>query len=89
MEQYESDREMSEDDQNFIESDEFTSDEEQSVDIVSEQKEENSCEESANINKFSIDSILGLNRKCKEEKIATKEIKFIKPTPLPAAPRTG
>ncbi|EEZ98636.2 homeobox protein ceh-30 [Tribolium castaneum] len=93
MERYESDREMSEDEHNFLESgDDFTSDEEQSVDIVAEeQKEESSCEESANSNKFSIDSILGLNRKCKdeEEKISAKEIKFVKPTPLPAAPRTG
>ncbi|KAH0808656.1 homeobox protein vab-15-like [Tenebrio molitor] len=103
MERYESDREMSDDDQNYLESD-YTTDEEHSLDIVStnqdegsfaeDQKEESSCEDSANANKFSIDSILGLNRKCKEDDkcdkgVPAKDIKFVKPTPLPAAPRTG
>ena len=88
---YESD----DDDGHFLDSD-FSSEEDQSVDIVSTEQEERKaqrCDDDGGANKFSIDRILGLSRKCKDDKCdegkVGKEVKFIKPTPLPAAPRAG
>lgn len=96
-----SDHDVSDEEHNYLESDCGTDDDNESVDIIStnqeeshfngdeDRREESSSEESANANKFSIDNILGLNRKCKSRfNNQIKELKCIKPTPVPAA-RTG
>lgn len=98
-----SDRDISsseeeDDEEQFLES-EFSSDDGKSVDILStseeKEKEDSSCEGSAAANKFSIDNILGLNKKSQKnknencEKSADNKVRFIKPTPVQAALRTG